>query len=52
MCFFGRLDTLDMPTAVQYLKEDENELQALGAAYVQHQCYNENDAKIEVLCTD
>ncbi|KAM6937038.1 plakophilin-3a [Xenentodon cancila] len=40
--------TLDMATAIQYLKEDDAALQVLAAAYIQHQCYNENDAKNEV----
>ncbi|KAJ3596914.1 hypothetical protein NHX12_003314 [Muraenolepis orangiensis] len=37
-----------MPTAVQYLKESDPNLQVLGAAYIQHECYNNNDAKHEV----
>lgn len=38
-----------MDEAIQYLKEDDPELQVLGAAYIQHQCYNEKTAKEEVL---
>lgn len=38
-----------MPTAVQYLREPDPELQVLGAAYIQHECYNDSDAKNEVL---
>ena len=37
-----------MPTAVQYLRESDPNLQVLGAAYIQHECYNNNDAKQEV----
>ncbi|CAN9499398.1 unnamed protein product [Ophioblennius macclurei] len=41
--------TLDMATAVQNLREiDDPEMQVLGAAYIQHQCYNDSDAKDEV----
>uniref|UniRef100_A0A3B4GRF5 Plakophilin 3 n=1 Tax=Pundamilia nyererei TaxID=303518 RepID=A0A3B4GRF5_9CICH len=39
---------LDMQTAVQYLTEEDPSLQALGAAYIQHQCYNDKDSKIQV----
>uniref|UniRef100_A0A671U4J2 Plakophilin 3a n=1 Tax=Sparus aurata TaxID=8175 RepID=A0A671U4J2_SPAAU len=39
---------LDMPSAVQNLKEPDPELQVLGAAYIQHECYSDNDAKNEV----
>lgn len=37
-----------MPTAVQHLREPDPELQVLGAAYIQHECYNDSDAKVEV----
>lgn len=37
-----------MATAVQHLREPDPELQVLGAAYIQHECYNDSDAKIEV----
>lgn len=40
--------SLDMPTAVQYLREQDADLQVLGAAYIQHECYNDSDAKNEV----
>ncbi|XP_041852232.1 plakophilin-3a isoform X2 [Melanotaenia boesemani] len=40
--------TLDMATAVQHLRNPDPDLQVLGAAYIQHQCYNENEAKNEV----
>ncbi|XP_059205164.1 plakophilin-3-like [Centropristis striata] len=39
---------LDMATAVRYLSESDAALQVLGAAYIQHQCYHSNDAKIQV----
>ncbi|XP_067446078.1 plakophilin-3a [Thunnus thynnus] len=42
------INTLDMPTAVQYLREPDAALQVLGAAYIQHECYNDSDAKNEV----
>ncbi|CAL8356618.1 unnamed protein product [Lota lota] len=42
------INSLDMPTAVQYLRESDPNLQVLGAAYIQHECYNNNDAKQEV----
>lgn len=41
-----------MPTAVQNLRLSDPELQVLGAAYIQHECYNDSDAKKEVLKTD
>lgn len=52
ICSFGRITSLDMATAVQNLRESDPELQVLGAAYIQHECYNDSDAKIEVLQTD
>ncbi|MED6292949.1 hypothetical protein CHARACLAT_005848 [Characodon lateralis] len=42
------LNNLDMKTAIQYLTDEDHMLQVLGAAYIQHQCYNENSAKDEV----
>ncbi|KAM4572670.1 plakophilin-3a [Odontesthes bonariensis] len=39
---------MDMASAVQYLRGPDPELQVLGAAYIQHQCFNESDAKDEV----
>uniref|UniRef100_A0A8C4FG29 Plakophilin-3 n=1 Tax=Dicentrarchus labrax TaxID=13489 RepID=A0A8C4FG29_DICLA len=48
ICSFGRITSLDMPTAVQYLREADPEMQVLGAAYIQHECYNDSDAKNEV----
>lgn len=40
-----------MPTAVRYLTESDANLQILGAAYIQHQCYHSNSAKNQVLVT-
>ncbi|XP_019712539.1 plakophilin-3 isoform X2 [Hippocampus comes] len=42
------IETLDMARAVQYLREPDPDLQVLGAAYIQHECYNDSDAKNEV----
>ncbi|XP_077372770.1 plakophilin-3-like isoform X2 [Festucalex cinctus] len=42
------IETLDMAQAVQYLREPDPDLQVLGAAYIQHECYNDSDAKNEV----
>ncbi|KAM3609426.1 uncharacterized protein V6R79_014686 [Siganus canaliculatus] len=42
------INALDMPTAIQNLSEPEPELQVLGAAYIQHECYNDSDAKNEL----
>ncbi|KAG7468368.1 hypothetical protein MATL_G00142200 [Megalops atlanticus] len=39
---------MDMPTAVSYLSMDDTELQVQGAAYIQHECYHNNDAKKQV----
>uniref|UniRef100_A0A8D3DB98 Plakophilin 3 n=1 Tax=Scophthalmus maximus TaxID=52904 RepID=A0A8D3DB98_SCOMX len=44
---FG-INYLDMPAAVQHLREPDHDLQVLGAAYIQHECYNDNEAKNEV----
>ncbi|XP_061773221.1 plakophilin-3-like isoform X2 [Nerophis ophidion] len=41
------ITSLDMATAVQYLREPDPDLQVLGAAYIQHECYNDSDAKNE-----
>lgn len=49
ICSFGRITSLDMPTAVQNLREPDHDLQVLGAAYIQHECYNDSNAKNEVL---
>ncbi|XP_016414785.1 plakophilin-3-like isoform X2 [Sinocyclocheilus rhinocerous] len=42
------LNSLDMPTAISYLDESDQNLQILGAAYIQHECYHNNDAKKQV----
>uniref|UniRef100_A0A8C2K8V2 Plakophilin 3a n=1 Tax=Cyprinus carpio TaxID=7962 RepID=A0A8C2K8V2_CYPCA len=44
----GNLSGLDMPTAINYLDESDQNLQMLGAAYIQHECYHNNDAKKQV----
>ncbi|XP_029111892.1 plakophilin-3-like [Scleropages formosus] len=47
----GNLDgfsNLDMITAVNYLSTSEADLQVLGAAYIQHECYHNNEAKSQV----
>lgn len=48
VCSLGRITSLDMATAVQHLSEPDPELQVLGAAYIQHECYNDSDAKVAV----
>uniref|UniRef100_A0A4W5NXC2 Plakophilin 3 n=1 Tax=Hucho hucho TaxID=62062 RepID=A0A4W5NXC2_9TELE len=45
----SRISTLDMATAVRYLAEGDADLQVLGAAFIQHECYNDTEAKKEVL---
>uniref|UniRef100_A0A671QTZ7 Plakophilin-3-like n=1 Tax=Sinocyclocheilus anshuiensis TaxID=1608454 RepID=A0A671QTZ7_9TELE len=42
------LNSLDMPTAINYLDEPDQNLQMLGAAYIQHECYHNNDTKKQV----
>ncbi|CAJ1056523.1 plakophilin-3a isoform X1 [Xyrichtys novacula] len=42
------ITSLDMQTAIQNLGEPDPELQVLGAAYIQHECYNDSEAKNEV----
>lgn len=39
---------MDMATAVQHLSDPDHELQVLGAAFIQHECYNDSDAKVAV----
>ncbi|KAJ8280990.1 hypothetical protein GJAV_G00061910 [Gymnothorax javanicus] len=41
-------NSMDMPNAVNYLSSPETGLQVQGAAYIQHECYHNNDAKNEV----
>lgn len=46
---FGfRFDDIDLPSAVKYLMANDPNLQVLGAAYIQHKCYSDNDAKKQV----
>ncbi|XP_051545069.1 plakophilin-3-like isoform X2 [Myxocyprinus asiaticus] len=42
------LNGLDMPTAISYLDQSDPNLQVLGAAYIQHECYHNNEAKKKV----
>ncbi|KAK5867265.1 hypothetical protein PBY51_011774 [Eleginops maclovinus] len=42
------INSLNMPSAVEHLREEDYDLQVLGAAYIQHECYSDNDAKNEV----
>ncbi|KAJ8333886.1 hypothetical protein SKAU_G00412050 [Synaphobranchus kaupii] len=42
------LSSMDMSTAVSYLSTHETDLQVQGAAYIQHECYHNNDAKNQV----
>ncbi|KAK2842377.1 hypothetical protein Q5P01_012577 [Channa striata] len=42
------LGSLDMTNAVQHLRDSDYDLQVLGAAYIQHECYNDNEAKNQV----
>ncbi|XP_051548779.1 plakophilin-3-like [Myxocyprinus asiaticus] len=42
------LNSLDMSAAISYLDQPDPNLQVLGAAYIQHECYHNNDAKKQV----
>ncbi|XP_020335173.1 plakophilin-3-like isoform X1 [Oncorhynchus kisutch] len=42
------MHSLDIPTAVNYLFMSDTDMQVLGAAYIQHQCYHSSDAKNQV----
>ncbi|XP_067356087.1 plakophilin-3a isoform X2 [Channa argus] len=42
------ITSLDMASAVQNLRDPDYDVQVLGAAYIQHECYNDNNAKNEV----
>uniref|UniRef100_A0A672S107 Plakophilin-3-like n=1 Tax=Sinocyclocheilus grahami TaxID=75366 RepID=A0A672S107_SINGR len=44
----GNLSGLDMQTAINYLEEPDQNLQMLGAAYIQHECYHNSDTKKQV----
>ncbi|XP_063800811.1 plakophilin-3 isoform X2 [Pseudophryne corroboree] len=43
--FTSGFDDMDMPTAVKYLMASDPNLQVLGAAYIQHRCYSDAEAK-------
>ncbi|XP_069037586.1 plakophilin-3 isoform X2 [Lepisosteus oculatus] len=43
----GGLNNLTMSTAVSYLSMLDPEMQLLGAAYIQHECYHNSDAKTQ-----
>uniref|UniRef100_A0A8D0GPP6 Plakophilin-3 n=1 Tax=Sphenodon punctatus TaxID=8508 RepID=A0A8D0GPP6_SPHPU len=43
--FSGGFDDIDLPSAVKYLMANDPNLQVLGAAYIQHKCYSDSDAK-------
>uniref|UniRef100_A0A3P9IT82 Plakophilin 3 n=1 Tax=Oryzias latipes TaxID=8090 RepID=A0A3P9IT82_ORYLA len=45
---FGRAVEMDIETAVTYIRSPETGDQKLGAASIQHQCYNNSEAKDEV----
>uniref|UniRef100_A0A8C4P3G6 Plakophilin-3 n=1 Tax=Dromaius novaehollandiae TaxID=8790 RepID=A0A8C4P3G6_DRONO len=40
-----RFDDIDLPSAVKYLIASDPNLQVLGAAYLQHKCYSDGNAK-------
>ncbi|XP_054246319.1 plakophilin-3 [Indicator indicator] len=41
----GGFDDIDLPFAVKYLIASDPNLQVLGAAYLQHKCYSDSNAK-------
>ncbi|KAM4721094.1 plakophilin-3 [Rhinophrynus dorsalis] len=43
--FTSGFDDMDMPSAVKYLMASDPNLQVLGAAYLQHRCYSDKEAK-------
>ncbi|KAE8606989.1 hypothetical protein XENTR_v10010955 [Xenopus tropicalis] len=43
--FTSGFDDMDMPMAVKNLMAPDPNLQVLGAAYIQHRCYSDNEAK-------
>ncbi|CAH2326283.1 plakophilin-3 isoform X2 [Pelobates cultripes] len=45
--FTSGFDDMDMPSAVKYLMANDPNLQVLGAAYIQHRCYNDAEAKTQ-----
>lgn len=42
------INDLDMPSAVLNLRDPDPNVQVIGAAYIQHECYNNAEAKNEV----
>ncbi|XP_039502851.1 plakophilin-3a isoform X2 [Pimephales promelas] len=42
------LDSLDLPSAINNLDDPDPEVQMLGAAYIQHECYSNSEAKKQV----
>lgn len=44
----SRFDDIDLPSAVKYLIATDPNLQVLGAAYLQHKCYSDSNAKKQV----
>ena len=44
----SRFDDIDLPSAVKYLIASDPNLQVLGAAYLQHKCYSDGNAKKQV----
>lgn len=42
------INNMDMQTAVMNLRDPDPSVQVTGAAYIQHECYNDADAKNEV----
>lgn len=44
----ARFDDIDLPSAVKYLIASDPNLQVLGAAYLQHKCYSDGNAKKQV----
>ncbi|XP_019375400.1 PREDICTED: plakophilin-3 isoform X2 [Gavialis gangeticus] len=43
--YSGGFDDIDLPSAVKYLIASDPNLQVLGAAYIQHKCYSDSNAK-------
>ncbi|XP_043938604.1 plakophilin-3 [Protopterus annectens] len=40
-------DNIDLQGAVRYLSASDSEMQVIGAAYIQHKCYNDDEAKLQ-----
>lgn len=49
---FCRIQDLDLQTAIDHLRNEDHGVQVIGAAYIQHVCYHDKDAKEEVFCID